>query len=589
MQYLRSACAAVVLIALAVPVLHAQTPNAAPVDPDATPEARALLHEIDSISGRGTLSGQHNFPNTVSRYSDRILELTGSYPAIFGQDFGFSAGEDKDSTLGRPSMIAEVIRQYHRGAVIALTWHAVRPTEDEPVTFRDSVQGHLSDWEWQQLLTPGTDLHARWEKQTDRIAGYLKELQDAGVPVLFRPYHEMNGNWFWWGGRPGPQGSQELYRQLFNRYVRVHQLHNLVWIWNVNAPSGNAGPVDQYFPGTAFADVLTMDIYGPFEQAYYDSMIALAGPQKPIALAEVGAMPTLAVLAQQPRWAYFMMWSGLAEGANSPEQLKAMFHAPNVINRGDPRLTAPIAQSAQAHPSPVDPEATKGARDLLSTLSAVRFDPNASSNVSSSAPASGPANPIFTEFQLEGRSADAVRAELKQSRESGKVPLLRWTPPSPAASGQRPLDDFEWGELLEPGTALHTAWVKEVDQLVAQIKELQDKDSAVVLNPLPQPNSPAYWWSQRPGPEGSQRLIEDLYAALQNAGVHTVLLAWQPALVPPTAGQARPTPLSSFSPGPGLFDLLLVDGAAGSLRGFGGRILLEAAGPKPVVFMAAGP
>jgi mannan endo-1,4-beta-mannosidase len=580
MLNLRSASAAVVLIALTVPISHAQSPNASPVDPDATPEARALLHEIDNISGHGTLSGQHNFPNTVSRYSDRILELTGSYPAVFGQDFGFSAGEDKDSTLGRPSMIAEVIRQYHRGAVIALTWHAVRPTEDEPVTFRDSVQGHLTDWEWQQLLIPGTELHARWEKQVDRIAGYLGELQDAGVPVLFRAYHEMNGNWFWWGGRPGPQGSQELYRQLYDRYVHVHHLHNLVWVWNVNAPSANAGPVDQYFPGAAFADVLTMDIYGPFEQAYYDSMVALAGPQKPIALAEVGAMPTLAVLAQQPRWAYFMMWSGLAEGANTPEQLQTMFHAPNVINRGDARLPVPAAQAVEAHPSPVDPQATQGVRDLLKTLSAVRFDPNATPSAS--------ASPAFAEFQLDARSADAARSELKQLREAGKVPVLRWIPPSPAGDGQHPMDDFEWSELLELGTVLHAAWMKEIDQLADQLKELQDKDSALVLNPLPLPNSPANWWSQRPGPEGSQRLIEDLYAALQKAGVHTVLLAWQPALAPPAAGQARPTPLASFSPGPGLFDLLMVEGAAGNLRGFGGRILIEIAGPKPILFLPPG-
>src|ERR1700761_7432559 len=349
---------------------------AAPVNPNATPEARALLNRIDQISGRFTLTGQHNFPNHVSRWSDRIYDLTGKFPAIFGQDFGFSGGDDKDSVEGRGSMIEEAKRQYRSGAVIALTWHAVRPTEDEPVTFRDSVQGHLTDWEWQQLLTPGTELHARWEKQIDRIAGYLSELQDAGVPVLFRPYHEMNGNWFWWGGRPGPQGSQELYRQLFDRYVHVHRLHNLVWVWNVNAPSGNAGPIEQYFPGAAFADVLTMDIYGPFEQAHYDSMVALAGSQKPIALAEVGAMPTLAVLTQQPRWAYFMMWSGMAEGSNTPEQLQTMFHAPNVINRGDARLQAPAA-TAEAHPSPIDPLATQAAHELLARLTAARFDPNA--------------------------------------------------------------------------------------------------------------------------------------------------------------------------------------------------------------------
>jgi hypothetical protein len=257
-----------------------------------------------------------------------------------------------------------------------------------------------------------------------------------------------------------------------------------------------------------------------------------------------------------------------------------MFHAPNVINRGDARLPAPATQAVEAHPSPVDPQATKSARDLLSTLSAARFDPNA--------PPSAPASPMFAEFQLDGRSADAARSELKQLREGGKVPLLRWTPPSPAGGGQYPLDDFEWSELLEPGTVLHTAWMKEIDQLVAQLKEIQDKDSALVLDPLPQPNSPAYWWSQRPGPEGSQRLVEDLYAALQKAGINNVLLAWQPALVPPAAGQARPTPLSSFSPGPGLFDLLLVEGSAGNLRGFGGRILLEIAGSKPIVFVSSG-
>lgn len=94
-------------------------------------------------------------------------------------------------------MIAEVKRQYENGAVITLTSHAVRPTDDEPVTFRDSVQGHLSDYEWHELLTPGTYLNKRWYAQMDVIAGYLQQLRDVHVPVLFRAYHEINGNWFW--------------------------------------------------------------------------------------------------------------------------------------------------------------------------------------------------------------------------------------------------------------------------------------------------------------------------------------------------------------------------------------------------------
>jgi mannan endo-1,4-beta-mannosidase len=363
----------VLLLASALAQGRAQTalvapasPHAAPVNQDATPAARALLKKLDEISGHYTLTGQHNFPDELSRSSDRDYDLTEKFPAIFGQDFGFAGGADKDSTEGRPSMIEEAERQYSNGAVIALTWHAVRPTDDEPVTFRDSVQGHLTDFEWQELLTPGTDIYNRWAEQVDVIAGYLRQLQEAGVPVLFRPYHEMNGNWFWWGGRPGENGSAALYRQLYDRFVHVHHLNNLIWVWNVNSPSENAGAIGSYFPGPQYVDVVTMDIYGEFKQDYYDGMVVQAG-DKPIALAEVGAMPTLEVLARQPRWAYFMMWSGLAETANTADQLQAIFHAPNLLNRGDPPFTP---QSADPSPGfePVTNDALPGVKEILSRL-----------------------------------------------------------------------------------------------------------------------------------------------------------------------------------------------------------------------------
>ncbi len=105
------------------------------------------------------MTRQHTFPNDSSRWTDRAYDITGKYPAFFGEDFGFSAGDDKDSVESRPAMIAEVKRQYENGAVIALTWHAVRPTDDEPVTSRDNVQGHLTDFEWHEL--PGTELNRR--------------------------------------------------------------------------------------------------------------------------------------------------------------------------------------------------------------------------------------------------------------------------------------------------------------------------------------------------------------------------------------------------------------------------------------------
>ncbi|MGA2889877.1 MAG: glycosyl hydrolase [Terracidiphilus sp.] len=339
-----------------------------PVNPHATPEARALLAYLDSISGQATITGQHNYPNDGSRWTDLAHDMTGKYPGLFGQDFGFSAGDDKDSVLSRPAMIEEVKRQYRSGAVIALTWHEVKPTDDEPVTFRDSVKSHLTDYEWQQLLTPGTPLYNRWCAQVDVVAGYLQQLRDAHVPVLFRAYHEMNGNWFWWGGRPGKDGSAALYRQIYDRFVNVHHLDNLVWVWNVNAPGGNAHAIADYYPGPQFADVVSMDNYGEFKQQYYTSMIGLAAG-KPIALAEVGTLPSPELLDRQPRWTYFMVWSEFVHTANTVEQVNATYHALRMLNRDDPRLSVPMEAirnatakrgNGSAQAVPVTPGASAG-------------------------------------------------------------------------------------------------------------------------------------------------------------------------------------------------------------------------------------
>jgi mannan endo-1,4-beta-mannosidase len=550
-------------------------PNAAPVNPDATAAARALLEKLDEISGHYTLTGQHNFPNHLSRWSDRDYDLTGKFPAIFGQDFGFAGDADKDSTEGRPSMIEEAERQYQNGAVIALTWHAVRPTDDEPVTFRDSVQGHLTDLEWQELLTPGTDLYNRWAEQVDVIAGYLRQLQEAGIPVLFRPYHEMNGNWFWWGGRPGKDGSAALYRQLYDRFVHVYHLNNLIWVWNVNSPSESAGPIGSYFPGPEYVDVVTMDIYGEFKQSYYDDMVALAG-DKPIALAEVGAMPTLEVLARQPRWAYFMMWSGLAETANTPLELETMFHAPNLVNRGDPPFTAQPAFPA-VDILPVTEDALPGVKQILA-----RLDATAGSHVLSgeennpATPAAGTQQvfdatgkyPAIYGVDLETGDARSTQAAINEAvRESGEKSIvsLRWLAPNPAglneagpaadegSSPETRLTDFEWQELMKPGTDLNKRWGEQVDAAAAALRQLEARGIAVLWTPYPQSNGTQNWWSGRPDIHGSAALYRMLFERLvQHDHIHNLAWVWEAA--PPGFGPGANGAFSQFFPG-----LLYVD------------------------------
>ena len=571
-------------------------PHAAPVNPNATPEARELLKRIDDISGHYTLTGQHNFPNHVSRWSDRVYDLTGKFPGVFGSDFGFSAGEDKDSIEGRPAMIEEAKRQYRNGAVIALCWHEVRPTDDEPVTFRDSVQGHLTDYEWNELLTPGTDIYKRWVEQVDVVAGYLKQLQDANVPVLFRPYHEMNGNWFWWGGRPGPKGSAALYRQLFDRFVNVHHLNNLIWVWNSDRPSGNAGSIADFYPGDKFADVVTIDIYGEYLQSYYDTMLSIAG-DKPIALGEVGTMPTLDVLAKQPRWAYLMMWSGM-ESANSPEQLQAVFHAPNMLNRGDPPFvpatTAPTAPAVE----PVCPSPSSSAKELLNRLHSASGTQTLSGQQNDSASLNASTDQVYQAtgkypsiyaVDLDASNTQALLDETKRQAKAGSIISLNWRAPNPAEdatpghdSRQRALTEYEWKELVTSGSPLNLRWAAQVDTVAAALKQLDDEGIPVLFSPYPGSNSKQnWWWGNHSGVHGSAALYRMLFDRLVNHHhLHNLLWVW--AAAPPGFGPQASGAFSDFFPG-----LLYVDALSSKVlrldpRFRAGSLLHQFAGDKAV-------
>lgn len=298
--------------------------NAKPVTPNASPEAQALLELLYSASGKHMLTGQHNFPISRAKNSEFAAEYIGKTPAVWSQDFGFAKEGDKDSYLSRPSIVDEAIKQHKMGSIITLCWHGVPPTAEEPITFTPqsgvdpemvaSVQGKLQDQQFKDILTPGTALHTKWMAQVDEIAKYLKQLQDAKVPVLWRPYHEMNGDWFWWGGiHKGKYTTERLYRQIFDRLVHHHKLNNLVWVWSVDRTSGlPTRAYKKYYPGNEYLDVVALDVYGSdYKQTYYDQLKELANG-KPMALAEVGIPPSLEVLKTQPNWAFYVIWSGMA-------------------------------------------------------------------------------------------------------------------------------------------------------------------------------------------------------------------------------------------------------------------------------------
>ena len=132
-----------------------------PVTPKASPEAVALLDLFYNISGKYTLTGQHNYPNIKDRNTRFAAEYIGKTPVVFSTDWGFAKENDKDSYLARPEIVKEAIRQHKLGSIITICWHAVPPTAKEPITFQPvpganppalaSVQGQLTDQQFKDL------------------------------------------------------------------------------------------------------------------------------------------------------------------------------------------------------------------------------------------------------------------------------------------------------------------------------------------------------------------------------------------------------------------------------------------------------
>nr|WP_294948697.1 glycosyl hydrolase [uncultured Mucilaginibacter sp.] len=305
-----------------------------PVNKNASKEATDLLAYLYEINGKHILSGQHNYNSDLNVFSDSAKAITGKYPALWGTDFILWG--DKD--LGQ-NIVNESIKKSREGYLVSLMWHQGRPIDNPPYGWKESVQGKLTPEQWAELITPGTALNKKWVAQIDVIAGYLKQLQDAKVPVLWRPYHEMNGVWFWWGNKKGPDGIAKLYKMMYDRYTNYHHLNNLIWVWGANSlrdiPEDEAYHYKDYYPGAQYVDILGTDVYHfDYEQSDYNELLALANG-KPIALTENGEMPNPQVLKAQPKWLWFMTWTSWLWTDNPKGRAKEIYGLPQTLNHDD--------------------------------------------------------------------------------------------------------------------------------------------------------------------------------------------------------------------------------------------------------------
>ncbi|MEV5026782.1 glycosyl hydrolase [Paenibacillus sp. LPE1-1-1.1] len=315
------------LTAAAVPKAH--DVGGTLVNPNATPATKKLMDYLVDRYGQNIISGQQEMEE-----AEWIYEKTSKYPAILGSDL-MDYSPSRTERGATSTEVEKMIGWFKRGGIVALAWHWNAP--------KDLIDVPGKEW-WRGFYTDATNFDVEYAmnnpeseeyrlllRDIDVIAAQLKRLEDAGVPVLWRPLHEAEGGWFWWGAK-GAGPVKALYRLMYDRLTNHHGLDNLIWVWNSEKP--------EWYPGDDVVDIVTIDYYGPNGDynpliAKYDSLVSLADDKKIVALAENGSIPDPDLLkSYRADWSYFTTWGGkfLRDGLqNASDHIDKVYNSEYVI------------------------------------------------------------------------------------------------------------------------------------------------------------------------------------------------------------------------------------------------------------------
>ena len=339
----------------------------APSNPNAIIQAKQLLQYLVNISGQKILSGQESmfsagaFPSSDDK---TVFQKTGKYPAIYTSDFGdVNTGNLSD----RNKVVSNAITYHNKGSIIAFQYHMIQPNLPDGSGFSAmNIPGSTYTYV-PQILTAGSALNLEFNKRLDELAGYFKTLEAAGIAILFRPFHEMNGDFFWWSYQ---DRFKELWIYEWNYITNTKKCNNVLWVFGVNY-YGNAAATSKqspsfYYPGDAYVDVLGCDFYLNYGHSYdkriHDELRTLGGG-KPIAIPENGQMPDIPTIrTTQPYWVYFSTWHGFESGSYNSDALYTK-------NYGDPSV---ITQDEVSIPTAIFPF-TNYSKETVQNMNGIFF------------------------------------------------------------------------------------------------------------------------------------------------------------------------------------------------------------------------
>ncbi len=293
------------------------TKGAALSNPNASESAKGVYDLICDVTGYATYSGQQEstWMGSADYETDYIYAASGKLPLIKGFDYM------NDDFEGVNQRAAE---WHEKGGIVTICWHCGSDFSGE---WKDCKETDIADWE--KALTEGTEEYNALVKGMDKGAEALKELQEKGIPVLWRPFHEFDGDWFWWS-RGGSEAFKKLWQLMYDRYTNYHGLDNLIWVLGY---SHKMLDVKDWYPGDEYCDIIGADTYDiEIVHKLYRKMKSVTDAPKPLCLHECGKNPTEKALKKSP-WNYFMTWhTEYLTETNTPEEIKALYNSDIVLS-----------------------------------------------------------------------------------------------------------------------------------------------------------------------------------------------------------------------------------------------------------------
>ena len=296
-------------------------PEPEPGEKTRTENAQKLFDVLTSLFGNKIISGTTAVVDWNTSQAEQVHQWTNQYPAINTYDFiNIHASKDvnPDGWLDY-SDISGVKNWAAEGGVVSAMWHwQVKNNAGTGYTCSPGTGDAATSFDASKVYVDGTAENTLAKQQLSQVCGYLKKMQDAGIPVIWRPFHEAAGNtyefdggtaWFWWGAQ-GADVYKQLWQWMYNYMVNEQGLHNLIWVWTSQTKD------DSWYPGNDYVDIIGRDSYGgqaAQQKSDFDHLTA-AYPNMMTALSECGNTSAAsqsdisAVWETGAKWSWFSTW-----------------------------------------------------------------------------------------------------------------------------------------------------------------------------------------------------------------------------------------------------------------------------------------